>query len=142
MSNPFIIGPIAPENNPPINPQYFKPKEFVISNITLGITTSVTTTLDNDYVVGQLVRLLIPPTYGSFQLNGKEGFVISIPGSNMVVIDLDSSENVNAFIPSPSYGPTPPQIIAVGDVNTGTINPTPAQLGTYIPGAFINISPI
>lgn len=207
-----IVGPIAPESNPPINPQYYQPQRFDISAITRGQTTTVTTTEDMDYVVGQLVRLLIPSYFGSRELNERQGYVLSIPSATQVVVAIDSSKNVSAFI-SPyatitgataanpcvltasngfSVGQpiqvqdvqgmtqlndvvytilartsttitlnvnssafsaytsggvatlvaTLPQIVAVGDINSGQIN-SDGRINnlTYINGSFINISP-
>lgn len=140
MNNPFFIGPIAPERNPPINPQYYQPSVFTITDIVLGFTTLVTTSVDHNYVIGQNVRLLIPPTYGSIQLNEQEGLVISIPSDNQVLVTINSV-NANSFISSPTYGPTSPQIVAVGDINSGQINTGRSGNLTYIPGSFIDISP-
>jgi hypothetical protein len=37
---------------------------------------------------------------------------------------------------------TPPQIVAVGDINSGqNMNAGILNLNTYIPGSFINVSP-
>lgn len=142
MSQSPFPGPIAPENNPPINPQYYQPSVFAITAITLGTTTTIMTLVNHNYVIGQLIRLIIPPTYGSFQLNERQGYVIAIPAANQVVVNIDSSLNVNAFIESPSYGPTLPQILAIGDINSGPINNSgPTKQSTFIPGSFINISP-
>jgi hypothetical protein len=133
-------GPIAPENNPPINPQYYKPRKYNITAITTGLTTTITTDFPVDYVIGQLCRVLIPQAYGSIQLNEKQGYVIAIPASNQVELNINS-QVCNAFISSPVYGPTKPQILAIGDVNTGQINTGRTNNKTYIPGSFINISP-
>lgn len=139
---PLIFGPIAPESNPPINPQYYQPSVFDISALSLGESTTVTTTANHNYVIGQIVRLLIPMIYGSFQLNEQEGTVTSIPASNQVVININSTK-ANPFVPNTSSGTTQPQIVAVGDVNSGTINSTGrSNTGTYIPGSFIDISPL
>ena len=139
---PLIFGPIAPESNPPINPQYYQPSVFDISAISLGSSTTVTTTVDHNYVVGQIVRLLIPMIYGSFQLNEQEGIVTSIPTSDQVVININST-NSNAFVANPTSGTTQPQIVAIGDTNSGQIN-SQGRTGnlTYIPGSFIDISPL
>ncbi|MBS3903754.1 MAG: hypothetical protein KGZ39_00325 [Simkania sp.] len=139
MSNPFNQPPIAPYRNPPIHPEYYAPRKFTISNISLGLSTTITTSSDHDYVVGQLVRTWIPSFYGTFQLNGQENYVTSIPASNQVVINLDSRA-YDTFIPSPAYGPTPPQICAIGDVNSGQTNISPSNINLNIPGSFINIS--
>lgn len=148
MTNPILNGPIAPENNPPVEPQFYSPAKFIITALTLGRTTTVTmaTTafgVTNDFSIGQQVRFIIPPTYGTRQLNEQQGIVISIPTSNQVEVDIDSSINYDPFIASPTYGPTPPQILPIGDVNTGVINSSGrSSNGTYIPGSFINISPL
>jgi len=139
---PLMFGPIAPQNNPPINPQYYKPGDFNISSIVNGMTTLVTTTVNHNYVVGQLVRLIIPEIYGGQQFNEQTANVISVPASNQILIALDSSF-FNLFIAHPSSGTTQPQVVAVGDLNTGTINSSGrSSTGTYIPGAFIDISPV
>jgi hypothetical protein len=141
MSQSPFPGPIAPQNNPPINPQYYQPGLFFVSNISNGLTTTVTTSVNHNYVVGQQVRLLIPSFYGSQQLNQQVSYVIGIPENDQVVIPINST-NYNAFIPNPPFGPTPPQIIAVGDVNTGVINASGrSQTGVFIPGSFLDISP-
>lgn len=135
-----FIGPTPLYNNPPIQPQFYQPKKFTISNVTLGTFTTVETTEDMDYVVGQLVRLIIPATFGCRQLNETQSYVIDIPSSNEVVLDLNSSENVDSYISSPAS--TKAQILPIGDINTGQINASGrSNTGTYIPGSFINISP-
>jgi hypothetical protein len=140
---PLIFGPIAPENNPPINPQYYQPSVFDITAIALGVNTTVTTSVAHNYVIGQNVRLLIPAAYGSIQLNEQQGLVIAIPATNQVVLNINSAQNVDPFIAMPAYGPTPPQIAAIGDQNSGTINTTGrSNTGTFIPGSFIDISPL
>lgn len=143
MSFPPNQGPIAPERNPPIQPQFYQPSRFEISAISLGATTTITTTEDTNYVVGQLVRMLIPSTYGTRQLNEQQGYVISIPAADQVTVNIDTSIGYSSFISSPTYGPTPAQIMAIGDTNSGQINSSGRvnQL-TYPPGSFINISPL
>lgn len=138
----FFSGPTPPYNNPPIQPQFYQPSMFFISGINRGQTTLVTTSVNNNYVVGQLVRLLIPPTFGCVQLNESSGLVLSIPSPNQVEVEIDSSRNVDQFI-SASAARTLPQILAIGDVNSGIISSTgPTIPSTNIPGSFINISPL
>lgn len=138
MSTPFP-GPTPPYNNPPIEPQNYQPRRFVISDIDLGQTTTITTTTDMDYVVGQLIRLLIPPDYGSRQLNEEQGYVLSIPSDDQVEVSIDSSQNVDAFIDADQ--PTKAQILGIGDIGNGVTNSNGrVNTGTYIPGSFINIS--
>ena len=140
MTIPFP-GPIPPYTNPTIEPQFYQPRVYEIAAITLGQTTVVTTTTDHDYVVGQQIRLLIPQFYGSRQLNDQVGYVIAIPSSTQVTVNINST-NANAFIPSPVFSLQSPQILPIGDVNTGAINASGRiNNTTYIPGSFLNISP-
>ncbi len=140
MTFPYpYVGPIAFLNNLPIEPDNYQPRMFFISTIALGRTTTVTTTEDHDYVIGQECRLIIPPSNGCRQLNEKKGIVISVPSSTQVVLDIDSSQNVDAF--TASSEPTQPQILAIGDINTGAINTGRTNNQTFINGSFINVSP-
>jgi len=139
-----IVGPIALYSNVPIEPQYFTPWRFVISALSLGLTTTVTMTIppitDLTYIVGQLVRLIIPPTFGCRQLNGQTAYVIAVNLPNQVILNLNSSQNVDPFIASSAT--TPAQILAIGDISTGPINNNGRQItSTIVPGSFINISP-
>jgi|SRR5690242_8760987 len=142
MNNPSeFFGPTPPFNNPPIEPQFFKPSQFFISAIVLGQTTTITTTTTHNYVVGQQVRLLIPEGFGSRQLNEQFGYIINIPSSTQFTLDL-SSYNVDPFVNNPNFT-TKPQTVAMGDVNTGLISNSGRSLPTTtIPGSFQNISPL
>ncbi len=135
-----ISYPIPAYSNLPIRADFYQPRRFVISNITLGQTTVVTTSVDHDYVIGQEVRLIIPSEFGSYQLNESFGYVLTIPALNQVEISIDSSRNVDSYIAATSN--QSPQILAIGDVNTGPINYHGRISNiTYIDGSFINISP-
>ena len=139
MSNTVISYPIPPYSNVPIHAEYYQPSRFVISGITLGVTTIITTTVDMNYVIGQLVRLIIPPSFGTIQLNEQEAYVISIPALNQVELNINSS-SMNAFISSSAT--TKAQILAIGDINQGALNNMGrSQAVTAVLGSFINISP-
>lgn len=131
-----ILGPIPPYSNVPINPQWYSPRTLVISGMTLGQTTTVTTINNVEFKIGQQIRLLIPPQFGCVQLNNKTGYVLSIPTPNQVVVSIDSSVRVNQFVSG--SGTVQPQIIPIGDINSGNINTGTTQLS--VPGSFINIS--
>jgi hypothetical protein len=136
---PIIQGPVALYNNVAVNPQYFKPRAFAISAIALGVTTTITTVLDMDYVIGQEVRLLIPPGDGCRLLNQTTSFVIALPSANQVTLNINSIGN-DSFNSTNTMQSA--QIVAVGDVNTGAVNEEGRRNNiTYVPGAFRNISP-
>lgn len=140
VSPPLQLGPTPPWNNPIPQPQFYNPSQFFISGITLGWNTTVTTTKNMNYVIGQLIRLLIPNGFGCIQLNQQTGYVISIPASNQVVVTINSSQNVDQFISATLN--TQPQIVAVGDINQGVTNTGRTNNQTYIHGSFINVSPL
>lgn len=135
---PVISYPIPPYSNPDINTTFYQPQRFIISAITLGQTTTVTTSVDHDFVIGQLVRLIIPIGYGSRQLNEQQAYVISIPADDQVELKLNSYQ-ADAFIAAGLSND--PQIMAIGDINSGDIGTSGrTDVPTSIPGSFINIS--
>jgi hypothetical protein len=140
MVEHILTAPIPLYQNVPAQPQYYKPSRFVISNVTLGQTTVVTATATMNYVIGQLVRLIIPRFFGCRQLNEVTGYVISLPAANQVEIAINSAGG-NPY--STNTSPNQPQIVAVGDVNNGyqAFNGNPNN-PPIIPGSFINISPL
>lgn len=134
-----ISYPIPAYSNVPVQPQFYQPSQFFISDITLGQTTTVTTTVDHNYVIGQEVRLIIPPSFGCRQLNNQTGFVLSIPEDDEVVLDIYSLGG-DPYVSSSAT--TKAQILAIGDVNSGVTNSTGRlSNGTFIPGSFADISP-
>lgn len=112
-------------------PYLYFPGQSFISAITLGTTTTIDTTSAHNFVVGQEVAFRIPTQWGTTQLNSLPnvlipgspvyGYVISVTDYNTVVVNIDSSaytafnSNQSATVLGYSY----PQIVAVGDVNTG-----------------------
>lgn len=139
MATTVLTYPIPAYQNVPIHPEFFKPRRFFISAISLGILTTITTTVDHDYVIGQEVRILIPYKFGTIQLNEKSAYVVAIPASNQVTLDI-SSIGMDPFTDPGTT--TKAQILAIGDINSGQINSNGRILqATYIPGSFQNISP-
>lgn len=134
--------PIPAYQNFPIEPQFYQPSQFFISNIVLGWTTIVTTTTNHNYVIGQECRLIIPTVFGCYQLNQQLGYVLSIPSSTEVELSINSTKS-DSFIASSITFPSLAQIVAVGDINMGATN-SQGRINniTYIPGSFIDISPL
>lgn len=115
-------------------PYIYFPGVSFISGITLGTTTTIDTTDAHNFVVGQEVAFRIPNQWGTVELNSLPntlvpgspvyGYVIAVTDYNTVVVNINSSAytpfTVNqtvASVPGLSY----PQIVAVGDVNTGGV---------------------
>ncbi len=89
---PGVISyPVPAYANVPIHSDYYQPSRFVITAITESIVTTITTSVDHNYVIGQIVRIVIPVLYGARQLNGMQGTVLSIPSTTQIVVNIDSS---------------------------------------------------
>ena len=115
-------------------PYLYFPGQSFISNITLGTTTIVDTVDAHNFVVGQEVAFRIPNQWGTTELNSLPnlqipgspiyGYVIAVTDYNTVVVNIDSSAytafNSNQAVTS-VVGLSYPQIVAVGDVNTGGV---------------------
>ncbi len=122
-------------------PYLYAPGSTIISNITNGATTTIDTTDAHNFVVGQEVAIRIPtvngvspPAWGPTQLNSLPnnvipgspiyGYVIAVTDYNTVVVNINSSgfTSFNNNIPMANVsGMSFPQIVAVGDVNSGGV---------------------
>lgn len=130
-------------------PNLYAPSVGFISALTLAGTTTVVTTAPTNIQVGQEVAFRIPPTWGPTQLNSLPntlipgspiyGFVQSVTNSTTFVVNINStgytafnSNQVFANFPGENF----PQVVAVGDVNSGGYPFTGSQL--YPSPAFYN----
>ena len=147
-------------------PYIYEPGVAYVSAITTGSTTTVTTTAPHNYVVGQQVAFRIPASYGTTQLNALPNssipgspvyyYVSAVPSSTQFVCSANTS-GATAFNSNQTVASVPglqlPQVVAVGDVNTGGVQysggalyPSPVFNGVSsingpaIQGAFCNNS--
>ncbi len=154
QSNYTVISGAAtgtPRMKQVLYPYIYFPGTTFISNITLGTTTTIDTTDAHNFVVGQEVAFRIPSQWGTVELNSLPNvlipgspiyaYVIAVTDYNTVVVNFDSSAytafNSNqtvASVPGLSY----PQIVAVGDVNTGGVQVS-ANSKLYPPPYFVPI---
>lgn len=147
MSGTVISYPIPAYQNLPIQPQFYSPRAYVIANIFLAQQTIISTIMPNAFVVGQLIRLIVPAVCGSYQLNEITSYILVILSDTDFILELDTSQNVDPFVPFIPTTPnltayTYPQVLAIGDINSGVTNSGgQTNIGTFIPGSFINISP-
>lgn len=146
-------------------PFLYAPGDSVISSITRGTTTTIVTTAPHNCVAGQEVAFRIPTLWGTIELNSLPnvnipgsplyGYVVSVTNSTTLVVNIDSSAytafDTNIAV-SNVPGLTFPQMVAVGDVNTGgatitsssnlypspTVNGVSTINGPAINGAFVN----
>lgn len=113
-------------------PNLYAPNVGVISALTLAATTTVTTTAPTNIQVGQEVAFRIPPSWGPIQLNSLPntmipgspiyGFVTAVNSATQFVVNINST-GYTAFTPNQAFavqGLTFPQVVAVGDNNSGS----------------------
>lgn len=156
-------------------PVLYAPNQAIISAISTGTTTTVTTTAPHNFVVGQEIAFHIPPSWGTTQLNELPNniipgsplyaYVTSVTSSTVFVCNINST-GFTAFNSNQLFASYPgqkfPQVIPVGDVNSGgwpytggALYPSPQVFNGYvssttvgantingpaIQGAFINAS--
>jgi hypothetical protein len=98
-------------------------------------TVLVDTTDAHNFVVGQEVALRVPSLWGSIELNSLPnvptpgspmyGYVDSVTDYNTVIVRITNSATFTAFNSNQTVASVPglswPQIVAVGDVNTGGV---------------------
>ena len=114
-------------------PYLFVPGACYISALSLGTTTTVTTTSAHNFVVGQEVAFRVPSLWGTTQLNSLPnavipgspiyGYVISVTSYNVFVVSINSS-SYTAFNSNQAFntaGLSYAQVVAVGDVNSGGV---------------------
>jgi len=115
-------------------PYLYFPGVNFISAITTGTTTTIDTTTAHNFVVGQEVAFRVPTQYGTVELNSLPnqtipgspiyGYVIAVTDYNTVIVNVDSTA-YTAFDSNQSFtsfvGLSFPQIVAVGDINTGGV---------------------
>ncbi len=151
-------------------PYLYPPQASVISALSQsGSTITVTVCDDHNFVVGQEIAFRIPSSWGSVELNSLPDsaipgspiyyYVTSVTGNHTFTITY-SSGSITAFATNPTVaavqaGLTFPQVLAVGDVNSGgvaysgsTLYPSPvfptysggisSINGPAISGAFVN----
>ncbi len=132
-------------------PFLYAPGVSVINAITLGATTTIQTTTPHNMVVGQEVAFRIQGGingWGTTELNSlpnplipgspSYAYVISVPNSTSVVVNINSTNFTPFFtnmITTSVVGLSPPQILAVGDVNNGS---TPYSGGSLYPSPLVN----
>ena len=113
-------------------PQLFSPRSRFITALTLGASTSVVTSVDHGYGVGEYITLAVPAAFGSSEINGLSGRVLSITSANEFVVDIDSAAaSAFAFPASASVPFSFAYAVPAGDQ-------VPLALGNTFPGSIKN----
>ncbi len=119
MPNQYLPGVIA------------IPSSLLIVGMTatrpMVVTVTVPPTGVNTYVVGQLVRLTVPRTWGMYQANGLTGKILAIDiNAGILFLDIDA-QGFDIFVDGSGGPETPASLAPAGsqnlqyDNNTGQI---------------------
>ncbi len=119
------------------------PYSATITNISIVNSSHALVTANNSFHLGNPIQFI--DVGGMTQINTKVGTITAVSSTDFTVaIDTTSFSAytsggiANLFL----YPQSKAQIIAIGDINSGINNSTgTVNLGTDIPGSFINISP-
>lgn len=118
-------------------PQLYAPGVAFLSAVTVsGTAASVTTTAPHNFSVGQMVAFRVPSSWGMIELNSLPNVLIPGAPNYGYVTAVGSSTTATVTVPSGTYtafttnvtvatalagGLTFPQVLAVGDLNSGSL---------------------
>lgn len=169
-SNYATVSPTSAFVKKVLFPFLYLPQDNIVTAITLGATTTIATSMYSNMEVGQEVAFRVPNFWGTTQLNSLPnvfipgspiyGYVQSITDNWTFVVNINSSAftaftNNGTMTASTLIGLTYPQVVAVGDLNTGGLSYSGGALyqspqfpistnrvstinGPAIKGAFVN----
>jgi hypothetical protein len=75
----------------------------------------ITVTTSNNYIIGQLVALTVPPDYGMYQANGLTAEIIGKSGLNFSV-NVDATQ-FDPFVAPPMFTAMPASLASAGSRN-------------------------
>lgn len=76
---------------------YFYPRRRFITKISQAVNARVTMSVTDGYTVGQKIRMVVPASFGMFQMNGLVGTIVAVGNAdaagstNTIDIDVDST---------------------------------------------------
>lgn len=126
---------------------YLPGLRYITAVASSGVNTVITTSVNHNMVIGQEVAFTVPPQWGMFQLDSGvqaqadpqvKAYVISVTG-NTLTVNINSSAFTAFSYPVSAVagqGLTFPQVIPIGDQNSGGSAPGGVLTSLTIPGAF------
>ena len=110
------------------------PQKALINAITSAQQAVATFTADHDFIVGEIVSFRVRPPFGMFQINNKNGVVLSIT-SDTITTDIDTlGWDAFDFSLLDTAGTTPPHCVPCCSTKIPGSNPP----GITIDDAFDN----
>ena len=126
-------------------PDLYVPYGCVITAISTGATTTITTAVNHGFVVGQEVFFVIPQVsttaWGTTQLDTlsyntanvvpQQAYVTAVPAANQITVNVNSTGFTAFAYPTSAQaalGMTFPQVLAIGDQNFASTSSGPPPL--------------
>lgn len=101
---------------------YYPKRRFITKIASSSLSTVVTMSVTHEFTVGQLVRLIVPSTWGMSLLNGQLGTITAIDTTNnTITLNIDSSSYGAFSWPTSAVaatGVTFAQVVPVGEAAT------------------------
>jgi hypothetical protein len=109
----------------------FQPAMRLIASITNSFPAIVTTTFNNQYITGTIVRFYIPPACGMQQLNQKTATILVInPTTFSIPVDTTMYDTFSIPV-LPPYINIGAQVVPIGEISdilsAATVNVLPYQ---------------
>lgn len=99
-------------------PLYY-PRYRYIMNITRAAQAVVTLTVPSGYVVGQTIRLSVPPEFGMIELDGQVATIVAVNdalATQTITINIDTTNYTAFAFPTAALYPfTPAMVVPVGE---------------------------
>ncbi len=133
LGNMVVAGPFAADSTSgfvqQIIPNRMYPRWRYVAFISQASQCVVSTTVDNDFTVGEVVSLRVPSAFGMDEINNLQGIVQSVSAAS-VTLDIDTSGFTAFAFPTSAVaaaGVSPAVIVPVG------AGPYPNANPPYVP---------
>lgn len=104
-----------------ITPSVWVPPFCWVTAITNAFQSTITTSFDHNYVVGQIVLLSVPKAFGMKEADRQQATILAVPATNQMTVSLNTSTFTPfAFPPASAVPFTFAQVSSIGTA-AGTV---------------------
>ena len=108
----------------PVDPRFYPRRRFITA-ITQAASAVITMSVTHGYIVGEIVRIVVPTEFGMTQINGLLGTITALTtgGTNTITVNINSTAFTAFAFPLSAVaagGITFAQVVPVGEAASGT----------------------